>query len=572
MSLPPLLLTLALGLSAGSAAAAVAQDPQQDQEEPTLARGQALLDEGKLEAAIRTFRGVLEREPDHPAAWYYLGYALHVSGRLDEALDAHIRASKYERTCRVATYNAACALALLGRKEEAFEWLQDAIDKGFDNRRLLRTDPDLNSLRSDPRYARMLPPSPEEELFEGDVRVLFTFVGESPGDQFGWEGRNAGDADGDGKDDILLSAPYKTIRSPNAGKVYLYSGATGKLLFARTGTDGEQLGIGIERAGDVNGDGHADVIVGASRGGNGPGRAYVFSGKDGATLLELQAGEAGDKFGWQVSGTGDLNRDGHDDLMIGAPGSDEAGENAGRVYVYSGKDGSELVVIDGEEPGDEFGGCVAGHTDQAGNLLVVGAGNAGPHDRGAAYVFEYAAGDVSPRFTIQADDTGANLGRMFLSVVGDLDADGVRDVYASDWENWARGAKTGRVYVHSGRTGERLLSLTGERAGDGFGIGPAVAGDADGDGHDDLVIGAWQNCQGAPTAGKAYLYSGRDGELLHEYVCLAPGETFGFDAVGMGDLDGDGGVDFLITAAWSKAHGDKSGRAFVVAGPTPPGD
>ncbi len=155
---------------------------------------------------------------------------------------------------------------------------------------------------------------------------------------------------------------------------------------------------------------------------------------------------------------------------------------------------------------------------------------------------------------------------MFVSVVGDVDADGVPDIYASDWSNNARGPSTGRIYIHSGADGRRNLTLTGETAGDGFGIGTADAGDVNGDGHDDLIIGAWQHAGAAPGGGKVYLYSGADGARLRIFTSKVPGETFGFDATGMGDVDGDDTIDFLLTSAWSSIGGTRSGRIFLLSG------
>jgi hypothetical protein len=177
----------------------------------------------------------------------------------------------------------------------------------------------------------------------------------------------------------------------------------------------------------------------------------------------------------------------------------------------------------------------------------------------------YAGASHALRFVIDADETGDALGAMFVSVPGDMDGDGLAEIYAADWSNAARGLSTGRIYVHSGRTGARLLTLTGETAGDGFGTSPSVAGDVDGDGRADLIVGAWQYGKAAVSGGRAYLFSGRDGRLLRTFTDRTPGDTLGFDAVGLGDVDADGTVDLLLTAAWSGVHGYHSGRVFVIS-------
>jgi hypothetical protein len=153
-----------------------------------------------------------------------------------------------------------------------------------------------------------------------------------------------------------------------------------------------------------------------------------------------------------------------------------------------------------------------------------------------------------------------------VSVLGDVDGDGTPDIYSSDFSDGALGASTGRVYVHSGATGERLFTLSGETAGDGFGIGVADAGDVDGDGLADLVIGAWQHGAAAISGGKVYVYSGKDAELLYTITGNVQGETLGFDATGLGDVNGDGVTDLLLTSAWSGINGSRSGRTLVVAG------
>ena len=171
-------------------------------------------------------------------------------------------------------------------------------------------------------------------------------------------------------------------------------------------------------------------------------------------------------------------------------------------------------------------------------------------------------------FAIESQAGDVNLGRMFVSVIGDVNGDGVQDVYGSDWESNASGVRgAGRIYIHSGADGSRLHELSGTQPGEGFGIGTCEAGDVNNDGCDDFLVGIWQSPDGARGGGKCVLFSGKDGAVLQTYTCSTPGDTFGYDTTTLGDINGDGLQDFLITAASSAVAGPKSGRIFVVSAP-----
>jgi hypothetical protein len=530
------------------------------QPSPELQKAFGMLQSGDTAGAAKILEDLTAREPKNVRALRVLGAAYIRTRDYDKALHVLGQSLQIEPDCPAAIYNTGVAHALKGDKDAAFTWLQKAKATGRLDMTQIQTDADLTSLTSDPRFNALLP-KPEEfqHPFVEDVKIIHEFDGEAIGDQFGWIARTIGDVDGDHVADFVTSAPSNGAGGANAGRIYVYSSKAGKLLWTANGHAGDQLGTGVEAAGDTNGDGIPDVIAS----GPGGGKAYIDSGRDGRILQTFVAEKVDDDFGRHASGAGDVNHDGFADVIVGAPKNAAGGAGAGRAYVYSGKDGHVLLTLSGERAGDAFGSTVAGWADKKRMFLVVGAPAAGPRKTGRTYMYD--ALSTKPKFIIESDETGNALGRMFVSVLGDVDGDKVPDIYASDWSNAAKGRGTGRVYVHSGATGKRLLTLTGETAGEGFGTCPAVAGDVDHDGRADLVVGAWQYAGAAPSGGRIYLYSGKDGRLLKTYTSRINGDTLGFDAVGIGDIDGDGIVDFLVTSAWSGIHGNHSGRVFIIS-------
>ena len=537
--------------------------------EPGMGDAQAKLQAGDATAAQAILEGVVKREPRNGIAWRTLGTACIKDKHPDCAEAALQKALKLIPDAPQVLYNLGVVAAQRGDRDQAFAWLERAKATHRLDLTPILTDTDLASLNKDPRFAKLLPTAADfADPFVEPVKIIREWDGEAANDQFGWIARNIGDVDGDGVPDFVTSAPTKNIGGDNAGRVYVYSTRSGKLLWQVDGKPGDQLGTGVESAGDVDGDGINDVAAGAPNGD----KAFVYSGKDGHVLLSFTGEAKGDMFGQHTSTAGDIDHDGHADVIVGAPANNAGGKGAGRAYVYSGKDGHLLLTLTGERAGDAFGSTVGGYKDAKHQFLLVGAPGAGPRKTGRVYVYG-AAGDAmlstKPKFIIESDATGNALGLMFTAVLGDTDGDGVPDIYASDWSNSAKGHATGRVYVHSGADGHRLLTLTGETAGEGFGTTLAVAGDVNHDGYADLIVGSWQYGGAAVSGGRAYLYSGKDGKLLKTYTCKTPGDTFGFDAVGMGDVDGDGTDDLLITSAWSSVRGFQSGRVFIISSGIP---
>jgi len=524
----------------------------------SLQDARAKMQAGDFTGAAVILEDVVAAEPDNAQAWLTLATARERANEHDSAIEAYHSAIGFTSTNGRALYGLGLMYASDGETDSAFAYLAQAQHTGTVNVTRVGVDPRSTSLRDDPRYGTLFPTDAElAHPFLEEITILHEWSGESAGDQFGWIARNIGDVDGDGINDVTTSAPSKNVEGPRAGRVYVYSSATGALLWDHTGAAGSRLGIGIEAAGDVNADGIPDVIAGAP----GEGKAYIFSGNDGRILYTLAEPDSASGFGRKVADLGDVDDDGHADVLVGAPGVQQG---AGAAYVYSGKDGSLLFTFSGERAGDAFGSAAGGWHDGSRGIIAIGAPNAGPTNGGRVYV--YRSLDHEPAFVMEADEGSQQLGAMFVSVVGDVDADGTPDVYASDWAHGALGAFTGRIFVNSGATGEQLMVKTGEAAGDGFGIGVADAGDLNHDGHDDLIVGAWQHASQAPSGGKSYLYSGKDGSLMQVYTGIVPGETFGFDATGMGDVDGDGIDDLLITSARSATKGTWTGRMFIIKG------
>ncbi|RJF90026.1 hypothetical protein D3874_15600 [Oleomonas cavernae] len=350
----------------------------------------------------------------------------------------------------------------------------------------------------------------------------------------------------------------------------------------------DAAGYSVSSAGDINGDGYGDLIVGARAnddGGDLAGAAYVVFGTNsgfgvdvgGRQVIDLDTlsaaqgfviqGDANTDFaGWSVSSAGDVNGDGYDDLIVGAPRGDDGGADAGEAYVLFG-----------------------------------GAGTFGS-DVGGRQVIDLTGLSAAQGFVIQGD-LGADSTGYSVSSAGDVNGDGLMDLIVG-----APGgiSAPGQTFVLFGTTGSfgvdvggrQVIDLTtlsaaqgfivtGDAAGDRSGERVSSAGDVNGDGYDDLIIGTPAGDDGGTGSGEAYVLFGTGagfgsdvgGRQVLGLTTLSAAEGFiiqgdaagdatGYSVSSAGDINGDGLADLVVGALLGDDGGDLAGEAYVVFGTT----
>ena len=394
----------------------------------------------------------------------------------------------------------------------------------------------------------------------------------------------AGDVNGDGQADIAVGAPRQNVGDNEwQGRVYVFSGADGSLLFTLDTPNPQYAEFGISVAmGDVNGDGKADIAVGADRVDNARGRAYVFSGADGSLLFTLAPPnpQANSWFG-QALAVGDVNGDSKADIAVGAKQQSVGGyDTPGQAYVFSGADGSLLFTLDTPnlQDANRFGASLAvGNVDGDGKGdIAVGAYQefVGGTLAGRAYVFSGADGSLL--FTL--DTPNPQYAVFGYSVaVGDVNADGKGDIAVGAINEDVGGYHVGRAHVFSGADGSLLFTLDTPFNPQGnnnrFGNSLAV-GDVNGDGKADIAVGAPGEYEGDDVwQGRAYVFSGADGSLLLALNSPTPQMVayFGY-GLAVGDVNGDTKGDVAVGAFGENVGGNESqGQAYVFSeGPVEP--
>ncbi|MBU0718470.1 MAG: FG-GAP repeat protein [Planctomycetes bacterium] len=400
---------------------------------------------------------------------------------------------------------------------------------------------------------------------------LYVYDGEADHEYMGISVAGAGDIDGDGCDDFLVGASgYKIPDTDVHGIVYLFSGATGEVLKYWHG-EGGAFALYIAGAGDVDADETPDVIIAArstkTDAGYQAGRVYVYSGATGDLIWSWDGDREKGQFGTGVAGAGDVNGDGHADVAVGQPGYGDEEEFPGMVYIYSGQTGELLWSREGTAASERFGESLGGGGDFNGDGCPDVVVSAHWHVPGRAYVLSGDDGRVLwayEHYLQLPEPAGFGLP---VAWVGDLNADGCDEIVvgAHLTAGPIPGTYPGAALVFAGPHGDPLWTWYGEQNSDYFGSAAAGAGDVNGDGVPDVIVGAYAySGSGFWMGGKAYVYSGATGNLLWAADGEAGMAIFGCDVAKAGDVNADGFSDVLVGAWWHRGPaGAEAGRAYL---------
>ena len=412
--------------------------------------------------------------------------------------------------------------------------------------------------------------------------------GRQSGSFAGHHANSAGDVNGDGYDDVLVGA-YRHIANGQveAGRVELYYGSSAGLELApRWVIDGSRanghLGYSVNTAGDLNGDGFADIVLGEPTDLSGEaGKVYIYYGSSSglqATPTILSDDEMDTAFGYAVAPAGDVDGDGFGDLLISANRYDDPaiGDDTGRVSLYfgsdTGLDDSQVpLILTGEQAGSRFGTTIAmvGNldNDNAGQPeLAIGADHYGLNgeqdSNGRIYIYNNFDGtNTNPDWILTGPQPQEMLGGGYgLDGAGDVNNDGFDDLLIGSSGYSGDQTAEGRILVYYGSASglgmsERLpdWQVDGQQSDSNLGWSVAGLGDMNGDGIDDIAVGGFAYDQyGLSDSGRVAVFFGNSNGLnsIPDWMAQSDDGTsdshFGYLVAPAGDFNGDGKRDLLI--------------------------
>jgi hypothetical protein len=411
----------------------------------------------------------------------------------------------------------------------------------------------------------------------------------------GYSIAGAGDLNNDGYDDVIVGAEDYDKGQINDGAAFVYLGsAQGINLNSATILDqnvgGADFGQSVSGAGDVNNDGFDDIIVGAPDYSNGQtreGAAFLFLGSStgistvAVAMIERNQAEAA--VGWSVSSAGDLNNDGYDDVMIGAPNYNKGIANAsGVVFLYYGSSAginvNIPVILGSSIPFQTFGAALSGGGDVNGDGfddIVVGADgySNGEQSEGAIFMFHGSVAGIqlNPAITIQGNQALAHLGSS-ASIGGDVNGDGYDDLIVGAW-NYSNGNEhEGVAFVYHGSpfgiTQQWNALLERDDSYSDYGSSVAGVGDVNNDGYADVLVSS-NYSDGQLSEGGAFLYLGSENGVKNVITSTFESDqasAFMGKVSGAGDVNGDGFDDVLISAPHYGNGQPSEGAVFVFHG------
>jgi hypothetical protein len=422
------------------------------------------------------------------------------------------------------------------------------------------------------------------------------FTGDEDGEAFGTAVAHAGDVNGDGFADILIGAPKDSSFSYRAGSAFVFHGASGGTVAspnwsASSDLQGSDFGFAVASAGDINNDGYDDVVIGAPQYKNGEsheGRVTVFLGSSSGLQttphrhLEINLKEA--QFGYAVSGAGDVNKDGFDDVLIGANWYENGEATEGAVFLYLGSATglAETAVwqYQSNETGANLGTAVAGGGDVNNDGyadILVGA----PHmdhaetaDTGAVLLFLGGETGLAaqPDWIVYGPHTDSLFGNS-IAFAGDTNQDNYTDMLVGVPHFNNGETDEGGAFLFMGGTQPAQTAVWQMQANQTnalMGTAVSSAGDVNNDGYDDILIGTAQFTLDQNQEGRVSLYLGTPTGPALLPVWQSYGDKaetqFGSSVSAAGDTNGDGYDDILVGAPLFRINRDLVGKSFLFLG------